>query len=145
MDAKVVNYTNTEKAPATKKFTLSKCGTKLAILSIVPGYYYEYTPKLLTKSYPKSLLDLYDSKLACLNYKELIDYCQKVNIAVTVEQSINVEVATRKQHLSKYWFHLSTGRITASKIYSLSYYCCKSLNFFNKLIKEMCYPKSYKL
>ena len=72
-DAKVVNYTNTENPPATKKpcfekyatpttnelnsffNNLSKCETKLAILSIAPGYCNEYTPQLLTKSYPKSL------------------------------------------------------------------------------------------
>ena len=54
---------------------LSKCGTKPAIPSIVPGYCNEYTPQFLRKSYPKSLSDLYHSKLACLNYKELMDYC----------------------------------------------------------------------
>ena len=69
---------------------LSKCGTKPAILSIVPGYCNEYAPQLLTKSYPKSLSDLYDSKLACLNYKELVDYCQNVNITMTAEQQSNV-------------------------------------------------------
>ena len=139
LDAKVVNYTDTENAPVTKKscfekYTtptsnelnsffnkLSKCGTKPAILSIVPGYCNEYTLQLLKKSYPKSLSDLYGSKLACLNYKKLIDYCQNVNVTVTAEQQSNVEIATRKQHLSKNWFHFRTGRITASKIYSLSY------------------------
>ena len=119
LDAKIVNYTDTENAPVTQKSCfekyatptsnelnsffnkLSKCGTKPAILSIVPGYCNEYAPQLLTKSYPKSLSDLYDSKLACLNYKELVDYCQNVNITMTAEQQSNVEVTTRKQHLSK--------------------------------------------
>ena len=119
LDAKVVNYTDTENAPVSQKSCfekyatptsnelnsffnkLSKCGTKPAILSIVPGYCNEYAPQLLTKSYPKSLSDLYDSKLACLNYKELVDYCQNVNITMTAEQQSNVEVTTRKQHLSK--------------------------------------------
>ena len=75
-------------------------------------YCNEYTPQLLTKSYPKSLSDLHDCKLTCLSYKELIDYCQKVNIVVTAEQWSNVEVRKRKQHLSKSWFHFTTGRIT---------------------------------
>ena len=43
---------------------LSKYGTKLAINSIVSGNSNEYTPQLWTKSYTKSLSDLYDSKLA---------------------------------------------------------------------------------
>ena len=144
LDAKVVNYTDTKSAPVTQKTCfgkyatltsnelnscfnkLSKSGTKPAILSIVRGCCNEYAPQLLTKSYPKSLLDLYDSKLACLNCKEHIDYCQNVSIIVTAEQQSNVEVATRKQHLSKNWFYFRTGRITAS------YYCHKCLNFFNK-------------
>ena len=135
LDAKVVNYADTENAQVTQKSCfekystpasnelnsffnkLSKCETKPAILSIVPGYCNECAPQLLTKSYPKSLSDLFDSKLASLNYKELIDYCQNVNITVTAEQQSNVEVATRKQHLSRNWFHFRTGRITASKKY----------------------------
>ena len=114
----------------------SKCGTKPAVLSIVPGYCNEYALQLLKKSYSKSLLDLYDSKLPCLNYKELIDYCQNV----TAEQQSNVEVATRKQHLSKNWFHFRTGRITASKIYRV--YHTTVTNPSISLIKEICYPES---
>ena len=116
----------------------SKCGTKPAVLSIVPGYCNEYALQLLKKSYSKSLLDLYDSKLPCLNYKELIDYCQNV----TAEQQSNVEVATRKQHLSKNWFHFRTGRITASKIYRVCHAALTNLPI--SLIKEICYPESYK-
>ena len=160
LDTKVVNCTNIENAPATKKScfekyatptsnelnsffnNFKKCGKKAAILSIVPGYCNEYTPQLLTKSYPKSLLDLYDSKLACLNYKELIDYCQKVNIAVTTEQRSNVEVATRKQHLSKNWFHFRTGRITASKIYRVCHTTVTHPSV--SLIKEICYLERFK-
>ena len=73
MQKYIVNYTDTENAPVTQKSCfekyatptsnelnsffnkLSKCGTKPAILSIVPGYCNEYAPQLLTKSYPKSL------------------------------------------------------------------------------------------
>ena len=121
---------------------LSKCGTKPAILSILPGYCNEYATQLLTKSCPKSLLDLYNSKLACLNYKELIDYYQNGSITVTAEQQSNVEVATRKQHLSKNWFHFRTGRITASKIYRVCYTTVTNPSI--SLIKEICCPESYK-
>ena len=160
LDAKVVNYTDTENAPVSQKSCfekyatptsnelnsffnkLSKCGTKPAILSVVPGYYNEYAPQLLTEPYPKSQLNLYDSKFAYLNYKELFDYCQNVNITVTAEQQSNVEVATRKQHLSKNWFHFRTGRITASKIYRVCHAVVTNLPI--SLIKEICYPESYK-
>ena len=120
----------------------SKCGTKPAILSIVPGYCNEYAPQLLTKSYSKSLLDLYGSKLPCLNYKDLIDYCQNNSITVTAEQQSNVEVAARKQPLSKNWFHFRTIRTTASKIYRV--YHTTVTNPSISLIKEICYPESYK-
>ena len=158
LDAKVVNYTDTENAPVTQKSCfekyatptsnelngffnkLSKCETKPAILSIGPGYCNEYALQLLTNSYPKSLPDLYDSELPCLSYKEL--NCQNENITVTAKQQSNVEVATRKQPLSKSWFYFKTGRITASKIYRT----CQTTvtNPSISLIKEICYPESYK-
>ena len=115
---------------------------KIAILSIVPGYCNEHAPQLLTKSYPKSLLHLYNSKLACLNYEAPINYYQNESITVTAEQQSNVEVATRKQHLSKNWFHFRTGRITASKIYRVCHAAVTNLPI--SLIKEICYPESYK-
>ena len=160
LDAKVVNYSDTENAPVTQKSCfekyatptnnelnnffskLSTCGTKPAILSIVPGYCNEYAPQLFTKSYPKSLSDLYDSKLACLNYKELVDYYQNVNITMTAEQQSNVEVATRKQHLLENWFLFRTGRITASKIYRVCHTTVTNPSI--SLIKEICYPESHK-
>ena len=61
---------------------------------------------------------------------------------MTAEQQSNVEVATRKQHLSKNWFHFRTGRITASKIYRV--YHTTVTNPSISLIKEICYPESYK-
>ena len=115
---------------------------KIAILSIVPGYCNEHAPQLLTKSYPKSLLHLYNSKLACLNYEAPINYYQNESITVTAEQQSNVEVATRKQHLSKNWFHFRTGRITASKIYRVCHTTVTNPSI--SLIKEICYPESYK-
>ena len=39
---------------------LSNCGTKPAILSIVPGYTKSFKPSLLKSSYPQSLKDLAD-------------------------------------------------------------------------------------
>ena len=57
----------------------SKCGTKPAILSIVPGYTKSFEPSLLKSSYPQSLKDLY--KIVTLNYKELIDICSNVDIS----------------------------------------------------------------
>ena len=160
LDAKVVNYTDAENAPVSQKSCfqkyatpisnelnsffnkLSKCGTNPAILSIVPGYYNEYAPQLLTEWYPKSQSGIYDSKFAYLNYKELFDYCQNVNITVTAEQQSNVEVATRKQHLSKNWFHFRTGRITAAKMYRVCHAAVTNLPI--SLIKEICYSEIYK-
>ena len=60
----------------------SKCGTKPAILSIVPGYTKSFEPSLLKSSYPQSLKDLYKIKHVTLNYKELIDICSNVDISL---------------------------------------------------------------
>ena len=59
----------------------SKCGTKPAILSIVPGYTKSFEPSLLKSSYPQSLKDLYKIKHVTLNYKEFIDICSNVDIS----------------------------------------------------------------
>ena len=61
---------------------------------------------------------------------------------MTAEQQSNVEVATRKQHWSKNWFHFRTGRITASKIFRVSHTTVANPSIC--LIQEMCYPESYK-
>ena len=69
---------------------LSKCGTKPAILSIVPGYTESYEPSLLKSNYPQSLKDLYKIEHVALNYKEL-DICNDVDISINFEHLINVE------------------------------------------------------
>ena len=61
---------------------------------------------------------------------------------MTAEQRSNIEVATRKQHLSKNWFHFRTGRIAASKIYRVCHTTVTHLSI--SLIKEICYLESYK-
>ena len=61
----------------------SKCGTKPHILSIVSGYTKSLEPSLLKSSYSQSLKDLYKIKHVTLNYEDVIDICNNVNISIT--------------------------------------------------------------
>ena len=73
---------------------LCKCGTKPSILSIVPGDTKSFEPSLSKSSYPQPLKDLDKIEHVTLNYKELINICNNVDISITFEQLINVEKAT---------------------------------------------------
>ena len=120
---------------------LSKCGTKPAILSIVPGYTKSFEPSLLKSSYPKSLKDLHKIEHVTLNYKELIDICNNADISITFEQLINVEKATRLQANCNKWYHFRTGRVTASVVGGVCHSTIEKPSI--SLIKQICYPKKF--
>ena len=90
----------------------SKCGTKPHILSIVSGYTKSFEPSLLKSSYSQSLKDLYKIKHVTLNYKDVIDICNNVNISITFSQLINLEKLARLQANCNKWYHFRTGRVT---------------------------------
>ena len=122
---------------------LSKCSSKPAILSIVPPYSKNYVPKVLEDNYPKILTELYDLTAVDKNYLELTDICKSIELSVTEEQISTVEHATCGQAGVKAWFQLRSGRITASKIYSVCH--TKPDVPSQSLIKAICYPESYRL
>ena len=95
---------------------LGKCGTKPAILSIVPGYTKSFESSLLESNYPQSLKDLYKIEHVTLNYKELIDIYNNVGVSINFEQVINVEKAIRLQANCNKWYHFRTGRVTVSVV-----------------------------
>ena len=122
---------------------LSECGSKPALLSIIPPYSKQYVPKLLkTSSYPQLLTELYDPNVIDKNYAELIELYGKVEILVTKEQQTVVEKITPMQVDSKNWFQFRAGRITASKAYGVCH-TDRALPS-QSLIKSICYPESYK-
>ena len=115
---------------------LSKCGIKQAILSIVPGYTKFFELSLWKSSYPESLKDLYK-----IEHKKLIDICNNVDISVTFEQLINIEKATCLQANCNKWYHVRTGRVTASFVGGFCHSAIEKPSIC--LIKQICYPKNF--
>ncbi|XP_047126518.1 uncharacterized protein LOC124807886 [Hydra vulgaris] len=62
----------------TDKFFLDliQCGTKPAILSIIPGFTEPYEPSITTEKYAESLSDLYQKNIF-LNFEQLLAACKK--------------------------------------------------------------------
>ena len=120
---------------------LGKCGTKPAILPIVPGYTKSFEPSFLKSSYPQSLKDLHKIEYVTLNYKELIDICNNVDISITFEQLINIEKATCLQANCYKWYHFRTGRVTASVVVGVCHSTIEKPSI--NLIKQIHYPKHF--
>ncbi len=123
--------------------SLSESNTRPAILSLIPKYSSTYVPKhTMLNEFPQSLQLLYDPNLLKLNYSELLQKCELVNIAVTEGMALNVEQSTREQHNSSLWFKFRSGRITASDMKSVCH--TDAANPAQSVIKQICYPHSFK-
>ena len=97
-----------------------------------------------TNKFPISLSTLYKPEYLNLSYDLLLRECEKVfdSLAVTIEQAVDLEKETRKQSMSRLWFHYRVGRITASKFKSAA--CTDPAQPSQSLIKAICYPESMK-
>ena len=75
----------------------------------------------MTDAYSKILSDLYDPlKENSLNYLELCNLGNSLDINISPQQQSNVEKLTRTLANSKKWFDYRSGRITGSKVF----FCC---------------------
>ncbi|XP_045213619.2 uncharacterized protein LOC123564267 [Mercenaria mercenaria] len=119
-----------------KKFFES--GAKSAILSIVEPYCDSFVPTATTSDFPKVLSELRDDKCYQMNYKEVVDHCEKIEISCSKDQSAAVEFATRDQSRSKLWNSFRADRITASRMKSVC--STDEASLAPSLIKAICYP-----
>ena len=120
---------------------ISKCGTKPAILSLVPKYSSSYVPKRLLGTFPQPLPLLHKPSYLELEYNELLKACESVKIEVTDEMAIAVEKETRLQAKSKLWFKFRAGRVTASRIKAVCH--TDPANPSQSLVKAICYPELF--
>ena len=122
--------------------TLSQCGTKPAILSLVPQYASSYVPKSRQSNFPKPLQSLHDVAHQKLSLTDLQDTCDKVTLDVTEEMAVAVEEATRDQSMSRLWFTFRAGRVTASRMKQV----CRTNHSkpARSLVIAICYPEAYK-
>ena len=122
--------------------TLSQCGTKPVILSLIPEYASSYVPKSRQSNFPKPLQSLSDTVHQKLSFTELLDTCSKVNLDLTEEMVVSVEEATREQGTSKLWYTYRAGRVTASRMKSV----CRTDHSkpARSLLNAICYPEAYR-
>ena len=91
------NYASDEKVSEFYKH-LSVCKSKRAILSIIPPFDEKYVPQTITEVYLKKLSEFYDPlKEKSLNYLELPDLGNSLDINISHQQQSNVEKLTRAQ------------------------------------------------
>ena len=63
---------------ADKLFKLvHECGSRSAILSVVPPYSDEFVPKPVTQPFPTVLTELRDEDAFEMNFAELFDHCTR--------------------------------------------------------------------
>ena len=134
----------TEEEVETLLKNLSKCETKPALLSLVPGYCDLYIPKSECDSLPKPLGRLFKEELLQATYPELLKVSEEtfLSISITSEQAKSLEVLTIGQSQSKLWYQYRAGRITASKLKSAVRTDANRPS--QSLIKQICYPEDFK-
>jgi len=121
--------------------SLSKCGSKPAILSVVSPFSKSYTPSIISEVYPKPLTDLFQQKYYDANYIDLLEAADAVTLSISTSQITLVEEATRGQQNNKKWNHFRAGRITASRMHQVCHTSIAKPS--QSLIKRICYPASY--
>ena len=81
--------------------SLSQCGSKPAILSLLPRYSSTYVPRSRLSNFPKPLQSLSEPRYEKLSYINLLSICESTTIHVTEEMAQAIEEATRDQSKSK--------------------------------------------
>ena len=120
---------------------LSQTGTKPAILSLIHKYSDKYISKSSLAGFPKGLQQLHRTEYMNLQYHELIQACESVNIDVTDDMAKAVERETRGQQHSRLWFKYRAGRVTASRMRAVCH--TTAANPSQGLVKQICYPEAY--
>lgn len=121
---------------------LFESGAKSAILSIVEPFCDSFVPTATNSDFPKVLTELRDEHCYEMNYKELKDHCENIELTCSKDQRTAVEFSTREQGKNKLWNSFRAGRITASKMKAV----CNTneASPAQSLIKAICYPDTVK-
>ena len=119
--------------------SLSTSGTKPAILSLVEPYSASYVPKSLDDNLPLCLSELFKPEYVTKNYVELLKVCDSCDISVSQSQVEAAEFNTKSQSMSRLWFSMRAGRITASRFKAASHTNTTSPSI--SLVMSVCYPE----
>ena len=122
---------------------LASCpGAKPAVLAVTPGFCDAYVPVSLAPELPMVLSDFYQPDNLSLGYNELLQVAVSTDISVTSLQTVAAEKNTRGQSASRLWFHLRTGRVTASKFRRACH--TDPANPSLSLIMSICHPEAFR-
>lgn len=117
---------------------LSVAGANSAILTVVSPYSDRFIPQPLHTKFPQVLHELADETTFSMNYGELLDHCNRVEITLKQEECDAVEAATQDQASCKLWHRFRSGRITASRMKSVCH--SKPSVPSRSLINAICHP-----
>ena len=122
---------------------LSLCGTKPAILSLIPEYSNNYIPNTSLSNFPEPLTSLQKPDYLKLNYHDLLDVCEKLFVEITITDNMAkvVELETRQQHKTNLWFKYRAGRVIASRLKAVCH--TDVTNPSQSLVKNICYPEAF--
>lgn len=121
---------------------LDNSRSKSAILSLIELYSNRFVPKVIGKNFPPVLTELRKDEAILMDYNDVLDMYNGIDISVSEEQAKAAEAATRGRAYTKLWFRFRAGRITASKMKAAC--CTDPKNPAQSLIKSVCFPESYK-
>ncbi len=123
--------------------TLASNG-KHAILSLVPNYCESYKPLQIKGTLPEPLECLFNIENMALPFNMLLEKCEKIYDEYELARDLvkNVELYTKDQSRSKFWFQQRAGRITASRLKVAV--CTDITQPAKSLVKSICYPETTK-
>lgn len=121
---------------------ISNCGTKPAILSLIPGYSDAYIPKERRGILPAPLTSLFKESNLELQLEELREQARGVTLEISTEMIETVKKETIGQSGSKLWYRQRAGRITASQLKSALQ--TNPMSRSRSLVKRICYPEAHK-
>ena len=119
---------------------LNNTGAQSALLSVKDPFYVNFVPEILNDKFPVLLTSLSDTDLLDKNFNDILTYCRKVSLTITPQECANVENATQEQAKSKLWHRFRSGRITASKMYSVCH--TNHLSPSHSLLMQICHPET---
>ncbi|PFX13728.1 Inhibitor of growth protein 1 [Stylophora pistillata] len=92
----------------SRNYQYAATGTKSSVLSLVPPHNKAFVPKL-QENMLRTLTSLYDQECFNMNFVELLNACENIELSIEEKECKAVEKATRQQAQSKHWMSYIAG------------------------------------
>ena len=101
-----------------------------------------FVPKCVSGTAPRPLDQLYDLKVPCDVYNDVMLHCATVDLTVTEEQVLYVVQQTVDQSKSKLLFSMQAGRVTASPSYAACHTRIEKPAL--SMLRSICMPNAHR-